>query len=314
MAFEFAPREDEVVEEDIDLRISDRSQLRIVLTNHGAYWPRRKLIAVADDVETVFVPLARIWRIVLRRKSQIGSLAVGLLMCAAGVVWTLAGTAGLPQALIVGGIALAVVGSRRLVFLVEATDTALRWTSPVTFGRAGRLEIETTARQLAGWAERHSIRLEASSRLYSTNGSAPVATRYPLASAPSSSESPAVPCRNCGGGLSVSRWDHFNGCLVVCPHCGRLHGKPWSIAAVMLSGLFLNALSFFLVMRPRRAFSFLLLFAGWFALLAFYVEPTRLSDWSAAAAFLTAFFGPVLINTVFLVRHRMNLGRLASFP
>jgi hypothetical protein len=37
------------------------------------------------------------------------------------------------------------------------------------------------------------------------------------------------------------------------PHCHLIHGGHWKIDWVLLASLFLNALSFFLTMRPKLA-------------------------------------------------------------
>jgi hypothetical protein len=130
--------------------------------------------------------------------------------------------------------------------------------------------------------------------------------RYPI---PSDSKLRAVPCVHCRGTIGLSRWDHWNGFLVVCPHCGGYHGKPWTIERTLLAGFFFNAFSFLLVFRPRNAvIAFLgFLLAGWI-LVTLAVENEG-NDAIMIASLLAIMLGPMLITAAALIRHQSRLDR-----
>jgi ribosomal protein S27E len=70
---------------------------------------------------------------------------------------------------------------------------------------------------------------------------------------PTGSPLAVVACPRCRRELGLSRWDRWNGFFVSCPECGQVLGKPWNLRALVIASLVLNALSFFLTMRPRTA-------------------------------------------------------------
>ena len=107
--------------------------------------------------------------------------------------------------------------------------------------------------------------------------------------------------------MRLSRWEDWNGFLLRCPHCGGIHGRPWSPYGTLLASLFLNAFSFFFTMRWRRA---LPLFWG-FVLLAVVagtaLDRGQLSETFKLVLLATFFLGPVAVNSVLLLEHEMAL-------
>lgn len=117
----------------------------------------------------------------------------------------------------------------------------------------------------------------------------------------------AVECVHCARPLGVTRWDYWNGFLVVCPHCRGYHGKPWSIEKPLVAGLFLNALSFFLTMRPRQAIVAIAGFVVACWALVVLAGENQTHDGFTIAAGITIVLGPVVINAIQLVRHQSRL-------
>ena len=168
MAFDPQLAADEKVEHDIFLVISKKPQIRLVLTNHAAYWPGKKAFAVSDPITTVRVTPDQIQEVFVGRKSAAGSIAGGLAMALVGLAWTFANYpesywVGYPQALIVGGIGVSVFGGRRLVLRIQSANERLHWVAPITFGAAVKDSITGVFTSVGEWCKRHSLNVKVGS-------------------------------------------------------------------------------------------------------------------------------------------------------
>ena len=164
MAFDPQLSPGETVEHDINLLISKKPQVRLVLTSVAAYWPGKKTFAVSDPITTVKVTPDRITEIYIGRKSRAGSIIGGGAMGIVGLAWTFANYpeaywVGYPQALIVGGIGLAAFGGRRLVLRIQTADQQLHWVAPVAFGSAVRRDVAEMFTRIGDWCKRHSVKV-----------------------------------------------------------------------------------------------------------------------------------------------------------
>jgi hypothetical protein len=164
MAFDPQIGPDEKIEHDISLVISNKPQVRLVLTSEAAYWPGKKTFAVSDPITTVKVTPDRIVEVYIGRKSRAGSIAAGVVMSLVGLAWTFANYpesywVGYPQALIVGGIGVSVFGGRRFVLRVQSTDNRLNWVAPIAFGGTVKRDIAEMFIQIGRWCKRHSVRV-----------------------------------------------------------------------------------------------------------------------------------------------------------
>lgn len=130
--------------------------------------------------------------------------------------------------------------------------------------------------------------------------------RYPI---PSGRRFRTVQCVHCEKPLGISSWDYIHGFLVLCPHCSGFHGKPWGLERPLLAGLFLNALSFFFLMRPRRALAALALFVAIGGALVYVAGQNEQNDALMIGSVSFVLLGPVLVNAVLLVRHQMRLDK-----
>lgn len=117
----------------------------------------------------------------------------------------------------------------------------------------------------------------------------------------------AVECAHCGRPLGITSWEYWNGFLVVCPHCGGYHGKPWGFERTLLAGFLINVLSFFFVMRPRRAFSAILALGAVDAILLSQSAEDDMNTAKMATALAVFALAPVAVNAVALVRHQSLL-------
>jgi len=165
MVFNPAFRDGEELEEDIELIISKKPQIRLVLTNKAAYWPGKKTFAVSDPITTIKVDLSEIESIFIGKKSSLSSLLSGIVMIILGGAWTFAGYpnsyyVGYPQALIVGGIILAFFGGKRTLLKIYSRNEKLQWSAPLGFGKKFKEDINTTVEKLSTWAKKHSILLK----------------------------------------------------------------------------------------------------------------------------------------------------------
>lgn len=159
MAFQPEFEHGEQVSADITLVISGKIALRLLLTNRAAYWPGSKF-GLTDGVTTERLPLSQVQLVTTGTKSQLGSMIVGILMILGGVVWTLDGFVGAPQALIVGGIAVAIVGGRRRTMRIASEKKKISWTEPIAFGGGVKERVTAVLSQVRDWARANGLRFE----------------------------------------------------------------------------------------------------------------------------------------------------------
>lgn len=117
----------------------------------------------------------------------------------------------------------------------------------------------------------------------------------------------AVPCVHCARPMGVSTWDYLNGFLVVCPHCHGYHGKPWGIERTVVAGLFFNCLSFLFTMRPKQATVAIAIFVSICSCLLAVAARDDMNTANMVAALGVSILGPVLVDAVVLIRHRIRL-------
>ena len=129
---------------------------------------------------------------------------------------------------------------------------------------------------------------------------------YPV---PIGSKLRTVECIHCRRPMGITKWEYWNGFLVVCPHCGGNHGKRWALRPTILAGFFFNVVSFLFVFRPRQAVSAILAFALVDLVL---LSLSARNDTNTGLMFTSVFvllFGPVVVNAIALVRHQSLLDK-----
>ena len=117
------------------------------------------------------------------------------------------------------------------------------------------------------------------------------------------------PCISCGEPVPTLGWEADRGFLVPCPSCVHWHGRHWHPRLVLFGSFFLNALSYFLTLRPERALAalsstFVIL---WLPAIAF--PATEIPDWLGLSWIVCMLFGPLAVNAVLLIRHESLLGK-----
>ncbi|MEM9555493.1 MAG: hypothetical protein AAGC60_14650 [Acidobacteriota bacterium] len=137
---------------------------------------------------------------------------------------------------------------------------------------------------------------------------------YPAAGRPiEGATAKAVPCVACGADLAIGRWDRWNGFLVECWSCHKLHGKARSLKNVALAGLFFNILSFWFLMRPRKALLWTVVFVG-LVLGGGLFLPSKPPDSLLLLLAGTALLGPVAAAVIAGVSHQTRLLQPAPNP
>ncbi len=167
MAFEPVLESKEEVLEDIQIDFNKDAGLRLVLTNKGAFWPGTKSFAVSDPITTEHLSLSKIELFSYRAKSKLVSVGTGGLLVLLGLFMTFgeyfetgAILVGLPQALLVAGIVIALMGGRRKRLVLRGPSAKLKWSAPIVFGKKANQELDALEGRLRGWAERVGVRLE----------------------------------------------------------------------------------------------------------------------------------------------------------
>lgn len=138
-------------------------------------------------------------------------------------------------------------------------------------------------------------------------------SKYPLAVAvsPYDPAGPSVPCSHCDRPIRVSRWDRWNGFLVECPYCHHLHGKSLNLKSVILAGLIFNVLSFWFVMRPKKALVATIILGLWIVG-GFLLMPKDPPEALAILLILSALMAPMVISATAAVLQVMRVGKPAS--
>ena len=131
---------------------------------------------------------------------------------------------------------------------------------------------------------------------------------YPLAKIPGKSyRGKNKLCIHCRKNIKVKRWDAWNGFLVKCPHCKKLHGDNWNVKAILWGSFFLHAFSFFFTMRPQKALLLIAVFIL-IALLGNYtLEREILPQIFETALVILFIFAPIILNGVLIIFHESRL-------
>jgi hypothetical protein len=136
-------------------------------------------------------------------------------------------------------------------------------------------------------------------------------SKFPLANLPNQVVRGEVikPCIHCGQQIALSRWDSWNGFLVECPFCYRLHGSSRNLRLVLLAGFAFNALSFLFLLRPKWALCALGAHLAYIGVGHIVIDKILRDQgliwiiWSAGILLL-----PMLVNGVILLMHEHELG------
>ena len=85
-----------------------------------------------------------------------------MLMIIGGMVWTMVGyphhfTVGMPTALIIGGIIMAVMGTRYRALRIQGDQKRFVWNEPISFGGGVKQDVTATLGTVQRWAERRGL-------------------------------------------------------------------------------------------------------------------------------------------------------------
>jgi hypothetical protein len=166
MAFEVSLDDGEEIEADINLVISQKPQLRLVLTSRAAIWPGAKAFALNDAVTTERVPLHEIERVNIGRSSKTAARIVGLSLLFLGLAGFVAVLmegqfSKLPLLGVVMGPFIMVAGGRRrkLGSCLRSGRRGLKWTSPAAIGGGVNEMVDAVLLEVRRWSEKHGVNL-----------------------------------------------------------------------------------------------------------------------------------------------------------
>lgn len=299
---------------------SDPEAFHIAITDRAVFLPRKKFFAVKDPTYCERVLLNRVVEAKVKRLNPFFLWALALLMVIVGTVTTglmvlpfLRGErgqlSGYPPAVAIVGLVIPFIARRRYGLSISIVDEAFLWKPRLHVDRASRNEVDLFLTQTADALRQAGVNVK-DERDSSLSASKDVgrASAYPLAKPGDSSDSRGVlrACYRCGKPLKIRRWDDWNCFLFRCPHCKGIHGKPWSTSILLLSVL-LNAFSFFLTLRWRRALPLFLGFILLHGFVGFALKHGQLSEMLELVLLATVLLGPLAINSVLLVQHEMAL-------
>jgi hypothetical protein len=298
----------------------DSSPFHIAVSERALFLPKKKLFAVKDPTYCERVSLNRVTDARIKKLHPFFFWLLSMLMVLVGSITTVlmilplihredAHLSGYPPAVAVVGLVIPFIIRQRFGLSISIVNEPFLWKPRLLVDRASREAVGTFLTQAADAFREAGIhvideRTGLSPALHSTTK--PFA--YPVA-LPGTDPGPGIVrnCFRCGTVLKISRWDDWNGFLYRCPHCNGIYGKPWRPFAILLLSLVLNALSFFLTLRWKAALPLLLAFA----LLASVVRPAlnrgQLSPTLEDLIMGMFLLGPLIINSVLVLRHEMAL-------
>src|SRR5262245_2414100 len=85
-------------------------------------------------------------------------------------------------------------------------------------------------------------------------------------------------CMSCSEPVPMTPWAKWRGFLIVCPNCGRWHGKYWHPKWLLTASLVFNALTYPFTMRPKRAALAIAATAAFWGI-AILLGDVRIPDW-----------------------------------
>jgi hypothetical protein len=320
MAFECVLEEGEDIIANLSYIQDSKHCCRIVFTSRALFVPRQKAFAVRDPSYAERIPFNRVVEVRIQKLKPYYLLALAALMIVVGSVTTvlmlmpaLRGESytlsGYPPAIAVVGVVIPFIARRRYGLSIAVVGKGFFWKPPLNIDSASRQAADVFLSDIAAACAKAGLptrdEREGSSQVTKVQSA-----NYPEAPVDSETTRSAGVLRNCcrcGAGLRIPRWDAWNGFLFRCGNCRQVHGKSWNGLAVVLGSLFLNSLSFFFTFRWRLA---LALFGGFVGLdfaLAYTVDHLQIEGNGQLVMMGVMFLGPLIINSVALLRHEVDL-------
>lgn len=324
MSFDVKLEESEQLIALLSFMASKQSEaFHVAITDRALFLPRKKLFAVKDPTYCERVPLNRVIEANVKKLSPFFLWTLALIMVLVGTVTTVlmmlpifkgegGHVSGFPPAIAVVGLVIPFVARRRHGLSISIVNEVFLWKPPLLVDKASRSEVEHFLSQAADALRQAggTVRDERDTLPPASVSAGNNRANYPLAQADhTATQNRGVlrPCYHCGGPLRIGRWDDWNGFLFRCPHCKRIHGKPWNASAIVLASVLLNALSFLFTIRFKHALSLVLGFVLLFAALSVALDRVQLSETVKLLLLGAALLGPLAINSVLLLRHEMAL-------
>jgi hypothetical protein len=299
----------------------DSAVFQVAVTDRAVFLPRKKFFAVKDPNYTERVPLNRIAEAKVKKLSPIFLWVLALLMVVGGAVFTalmlvpiLRGEggefSGFPPAATIVGLVIPFIARQRYGLFISIVDETFLWKPRLHVDRASRNSLESFLTEVAEAFRQAGVSvIDERDHLLSDSTLKGGSYSYPVARPGDSSGGGGVlrACYHCGKALRVSRWEDWNGFLFRCPNCGEIYGKPWSPHWTLLASVLLNAFSFFLTMRWKRALPLFLGFALLGVIASVALNRGQLGETSKLVLLATFFLGPLTVNSVLLLRHEVAL-------
>ena len=321
MPFEITLQEGERVIANLTFMVPNGpAAFHIAVTDRAVFLPGKKAFAVKDPtyaervglnqvVEVKIKKLGSVFLWILAALMVLGGAAVTMLMMRPVLQGQGGHISGYPPAIAVVGLVIPFLARRRYGLTIAMVGRTFRWKPRLYVDKASRsaagrfLTDVSTAFREAGV----SVKDERESAEPSSQETKP--EKYPVAIPASASGSGGVlrSCRHCGKALRISRWDDWNGFILRCPYCEGLYGTCWSLNRTLLASLFLNAFSFFFVLRWKRALPWFLGFVLLAAITNFAVDRDYGSQMFQMVLVGICVLGPMAVNSVFLMQHEMAL-------
>jgi hypothetical protein len=302
----------------------DKNPFLIAVSDRAIYLLRKRLFAVKDYwyAHRITTPTIRLVRINKLNPVGLWLLSIAMILLGGWTTYAMLSPlfhgdktertklSGWPPALVVGGIAIPFIARKRYGIEIDIVGDSFSWKPPLMVDAASRRAIDEFLSLFARSVAEAGIPLSDDRPLLNSIETKPRERSkrhsYPMALAAGSS-SKSVACYHCGGRLVVNAWDDWNGFLVECPICGKLHGKSWKPYPTLLSSIFFHGFSFFFTSRWQRA----AVFGGIFALAAFVLlylgDRTNRADDLFFILWCCWTLGPLAINSFLLIQHERDL-------
>jgi hypothetical protein len=302
--------------------VNNSNHIHFGVTNRAIFLSRQKTFAVKDPTYFERIDLHQVVDVRVEKLKPYALwvlssflMIVGSITTASMIMPLLQGEStkisGYPPAIVVVGIVIPFIIRRRYGLTVNMVTGTYKWKPPLMVDQASRNKVDQFLNQIANACQKINIQFSDEREFEpAPQIQEPLSKNFPIAQQIEPSQKPSGvvrTCFHCGSELCISRWDDWNGFLYLCPYCKRVNGEKWNAFAVCFMGLIINFLSFFFIMRPKKALICATAFFFYWCVSSYAIDKYQIQDNYQLVLMGIGFLGPMTINAVMLIKHQLNV-------